>query len=73
LPVQSRLATVSRSTPWRGDVRALIDDLRREELIVATEADREERTEKPEPEKKSRSTPSRTSRRSWKSSRSSRS
>ena len=29
----------------RGDVRALIDDLRREELIVATEADREERTE----------------------------
>jgi len=29
-----------------GDVRALIDDLRREELIVATEADLEDRTEK---------------------------
>jgi hypothetical protein len=30
----------------RGDVRALIDDLRREELIVATEADLEDRAEK---------------------------
>ncbi len=29
-----------------GDVRALIDDLRREELIVATEADIEDRAEK---------------------------
>ena len=29
-----------------GDVRALIDDLRREELIVATEADLEDRAEK---------------------------
>jgi hypothetical protein len=28
-----------------GDVRALIDDLRREELIVAREADLEDRTE----------------------------